>query len=47
MALQAQQAELEQMYGGGSNKKKAKGIDALHGEAKKAKSFEELYKQYK
>eukprot|EP00540_Astrosyne_radiata_P002068 CAMPEP_0116829544 /NCGR_PEP_ID=MMETSP0418-20121206/4273_1 /TAXON_ID=1158023 /ORGANISM="Astrosyne radiata, Strain 13vi08-1A" /LENGTH=304 /DNA_ID=CAMNT_0004458561 /DNA_START=808 /DNA_END=1722 /DNA_ORIENTATION=- len=53
MALQVQQAELEQYYAqqsGGSgtskNAKKAQGLKELYGETKKADSFQDLYAAY-
>lgn len=57
MALQAQQAELEQLYGAGANgasggtggggSKKAQSLQDLYGETQQAASFNDLYGQYK
>jgi hypothetical protein len=52
MALQVQQAELEQYYAqqsGGTtvgSKKKTQGLQGLYSETKKADSFQDLYGQY-
>lgn len=44
MALQAQQAELEQLYGSGAGgAKKAQSLSDLYGETKQAGNFKELY----
>jgi hypothetical protein len=55
MALQAQQAELEQLYGGSagggggskSGGKKAQSLQDLYGETKKAGNFNDLYANYR
>jgi len=52
MALQAQQAELEQLYGSkdsgkASGSKKAQSLQDLYGETKKAGNFNDMYAQYK
>lgn len=45
MALQAQQAELEQLYGGGSNKK-AQALSDMAGHAQSG-NFQDVYSQYR
>jgi Ca2+-binding EF-hand superfamily protein len=50
MALQAQQAELEQLYGGKNNaasKKKAQALNDLAGSAKKGGAKKDVYAQYR
>uniref|UniRef100_A0A7S1YLG9 EF-hand domain-containing protein n=1 Tax=Grammatophora oceanica TaxID=210454 RepID=A0A7S1YLG9_9STRA len=46
MALQVQQAEMEQMYSGGTNKK-AEALQGLYGQTQKSKDFNDLYAAYR
>ena len=46
MALQAQQAEMEQMYGGG-DQQKAQAYQEMAGTAKSGSNFHDAYAQYR